>query len=380
MDVVHFGETQVLVSLFMQLTILFTVMTIVITNIVANTKPDETYEAVIELEKLMLMIAVVAFVIMVLISSFIQTFFHFESILPLYSLALSLLITFPLTISQAYLRGKQHFGSVTLSTILSALAKLILSAVLVYLGWRTFGAITGIVLAQLIALAYTQWRAQRSGFRRQYSQLLGRPNFKLLLPQLKFAAFVAVVSLLITFQFSLDMLVVKRFFNPEIAGLYAGVATVGRIIYFLTASVSAVLLSSLQIEKGSHFNRKLLIQSGLFLLVLGGSALLVFIFFPQLIMKTLMGARYSEVSSLLPGLSAAIFLVSVANLFLTYCIGLRLYQVWVPTLLGAVATYGLLLVRHGSLEQIVQSLLWGSMCLLIFIVGWAIPKGVKSYA
>ncbi len=382
MDVVHFGETQVLVSLFMQTTILFTVTTIVITHIVANDQvlkvKKSNDKVVAEFEKLMIWLSLGIMIVFLLTGDFIRTFFHFESVWPIYAITLALLFTFPLTISQAYLKGKKLFGAVNLSNIVSALFKVVIPVVLVLGGMKTFGAILGIALSQLVALIYTQWQARAAGYQKSFASLLEFPQFDIISPQLKYAGFVFVISLIVTLQFSVDIFFVKRFFDPQTAGLYAGIATIARIIYFLTASVAAVLLSNIKVSNAVQHNRKLLLQSGVFLTLLGGTAVLVFSLLPQLIVSILMGSQYQALVHLLPGLSLAIFIISITNLLLTYCMGLRLYNVIFPSIGGSLLTFVLLAIRHGDGNQIVQSLLIGSTALLGLVIVWAVVEDRRS--
>src|SRR5205085_12536365 len=144
----------------------------------------------------------------------------------------------------AYLRGRLAFGTLSLANAAGSLAKIVFSAAFVLVGWRTTGALGSVVAAELVALVYTANRARRLGLTSPPGLKLWRwPDLSITRPQLRYSALVLVVSLVITTLFSFDVIVVKHYFSAEVAGLYAGVATVARIVFFVTASVAAVLLA-----------------------------------------------------------------------------------------------------------------------------------------
>ena len=104
-----FGEVQVLVSLFLQLTIFLGVLALVTINLVANYR-DKAHRnrTVFELEKLALLAALALLFITFFSAEQLRHFFHFQSAWPFVILALALLVTVPFTFRSAYLRGVQQ--------------------------------------------------------------------------------------------------------------------------------------------------------------------------------------------------------------------------------------------------------------------------------
>jgi len=187
-----------------------------------------------------------------------------------------------------------------------------------------------------------------------------------------------VVSLVITTLFSLDILVVKHYFSAEIAGAYAGISTIARIIFFLTASVAAVLLSSVKLEAAAATNRRLLYKSCLLQGVLGGSVLLVFAVLPHQVIQLLIGSRYLVYANLLPGLSLAIFLFAAMNLIFAYDLALRRWSVAVVALVGAVCTWIALAYHHATPAAVIQSLLIGAGALIALRTADALRRALAN--
>jgi O-antigen/teichoic acid export membrane protein len=367
-----FGEVQTLVSLFLQISIFLSVLGLVTVNIVANYQDASQRNAlVLEFEKLAFVISITLLALTVLFQSDLKRFLHFDSSLPFIILMLSVVTTVPFTFRGAFVRGKQRFGVSAVSNVLVALGKLLFSALLVVVGLGTAGAIGGLILAQAVACGYVAWWALRLGLKRESGQRRrALPDMQVLLPELRYGALVLVGSLVITLQYSLDIIVVKHYFDAHTAGLYAGIASVARIIFFLTASIALVLMPSVRMQQPPEHNRKLLLKSLLLFVVLSVPTLLLFVGFPKLVVGTLMGRSYEPMANLLPMLGVAICLIAVLNLFVSYYLALRRYGIAVVVLAGGGATYGLMLWHHTSPTAVVQSLLLGSLAMVGLLAAW----------
>jgi O-antigen/teichoic acid export membrane protein len=360
-----FGEVQTLVSVFLQATIFLSVVTNVAVNIVTN-EPDtrRSSRIVMELERLSTLVMLAALAIALVFVRQLAAFLQFHATLPFFLLAASLLVGVPSALSLAYLRGRSAFGAVSISGTLVALAKLLASVGLVLAGFGTAGAIGGLVIAQLLALTYTRAAARRRGLVTAAGPLWRRPDLALVLPQLPYAGLVLVVSLVITVLFSLDVIVAKHYFSADVAGAYAGVATIARIIFYLTGSIAGVLLSSVKLDAPRAHNQRLLLRSALLQAGLGGSVLLVFALAPTLVIRLLVGSRYLAYAHLLPALSLALFLLAAINLLLVYDLALRRASAAVISVAGAALMSALIQTHHATPDALVHSLLLGSIGLV----------------
>jgi O-antigen/teichoic acid export membrane protein len=375
-----FGEVQTLVSIFLQLNIFLTVLSLVIVNIVTNSSDDRQRNAlVVEFERLALVVSFGALAASLFFQSQLQSFLQFESPWPFGLLALSMVVSVPFILRGAVLRGKQRFGLMSAGNIIAAGAKIVFSAALVTVGLGTIGAIGGIVLAQAVACIFVALWAFRLGFKGETgTKKLRLPNMRILLPELRYGAFVLLGSLAITLQYSLDIVVVKHYFDAHVAGLYAGIASVARIVFFITASVSQVLISSVKMNDTGKHNTALLLRSALLLAVLGLPALLLLVLMPSMVVKVLMGDAYLTMSHLLPRLSTAIFIVSILNLLSAYYLALRRYGIAIVSSIGVGLTYFLILMHHESPGAVVNSLLIGSIAMLCLSVLWIASTKLKE--
>lgn len=366
-----FGEVQTLVSFFLQLTIFLTVLGLVTTNIAANYENAEQRNRVIfDLERIALAVSLVLLVLSVLARHQLQQFFRFDDAMPFVVLVLAVVVSVPFTFRGAFVRGRHGFGVASISNLIASGVKILFSAGLVALGLGTVGAIWGVTAAQCAALIYIAYWARRMGLtRNDGAKWTSKPNMTLLVPELKYAGLVLVTSLIITLQFSIDILVVKHYFDARTAGLYAGIATVARIIFFLTGSISQVLMPMVKMKNTAAENRALFKKSFGLLLLTGVPALLIFVLLPGAIVRILMGGQYAEFASLLPLLSVAIFIVAFVNLVVSYYMALRHYAIALVVIAGAAITYILMYFHHATLREVIVSLLLGSLSMLVVGAG-----------
>ncbi len=372
-----FGEVQALCSLFAQINIFLGVLGLITVNIVVNNNQSvQRDQIIIELEKLALLIGFALVAITVFAGSSLEHFFHFSSVWPFVWLALAVLVSVPLMFRNAYLRGRQAFTSTSILGVMAAGADLALAVVAVLLHWGTTGVMIALVVAQFLTFLYGAWLTRRKGFSGSWRDtLLKFPKMRVLAPELRYAAVVLVSSLTITGLYSIDTVVVKHWFDARTAGLYAGIATVARIIFFLTASIAQVLLPSVRIQQSARHNQQVLMKSLVLLVSVGGTVFLLFSLMPKLVIETLMGRRFLPNAALLSRLSLVIFVISIINLFMLYHLALRRYSVMLIALCGAAMTTILFAAHHQSLFAIVNDLLYSGMLIALLLGLWSVaPK------
>jgi O-antigen/teichoic acid export membrane protein len=367
MSPAEFGEIQVLVSLFLQFTIFLNVLGMITINITANyDSTAKAHRMIYELEKLAVFIAMAILVFTIIAGGFLAQALQFDSSAPFIALALALVVSIPLTFRSAYARGQKKFGVASTSQLIGAGVKILFSAALVVAGLGVTGAIFGIVGAQLAAFIYAAWWATKLGLLRpkisQYGKL---PVLKSILPELKYSIFVFVGLLTITLMMSIDVILVKYYFDAETAGQYAGIATVARIIFFLAVPIAQVLMPMVKIKQSARQNGQLLAKSLVLTVLVCGSALVICLLFPEVILRTLMGGQYGELASLLPILSLVVFIISLVNLVVMYYLALRHKMIVLVGIIGFGVVVGLVLADHATVSSIVYNILLGSILTLV---------------
>lgn len=373
MDVRHFGEAQMLLSIVNIVTILLGAVQVVIVNISANQDHlgKKGQQIIRQLERLSLYVVIFIASVMTLGAPLLRSFFSFESALPFVILGLVLIASVSMSFRRAYLQGKQHFGLVSAIGLLFSGGKLVFSIIFVWLGWHTSGAVGGLLMASLVALVFGIRAAMHVGYG---ASGYASSGLKVLKPELRYLASVMVVSLILTFLLSGDILVAKRFFSPDVAGQYAGISAVAKIIFFAIMPLSEVLLASVGPSNSLRHNLTTGRRSITTAIVIGGGLLACFTFFPSLTIGVLMGDRYTAYTPILPSISLAIFLASIGYMCMYYLLALRMYIAPYLAIIAGGVTLLLVLLRHGTLEMVVSDFIMGSLLLIVLISVVAVWK------
>ncbi len=364
MDIESFGEVQALISLFVLFSMVIGVFKTIVINIVANAHEfKEKQEIILMLQKVGLCLVLIISSLIIIFSQQLKLFLNFSSFYPFVSLAVLLVLSLFFTFRSAILQAFHKFKEVSIANIYLSAGRLFFAIILVYIGWASFGAITAIVLSQFIALIYVYIKTKDN-----LTSLIGskiKINSKIK-KEFAYGFLVFLATLCIAFLYSADVIIIKHYFSAEEAGFYSGIATIARIIFFLSGSVAGVLISHIKIENTDKENKKTLIK-GLFLIgSLGGVALLTFLIIPDIIIKVLIGQRYLAYAYLLPKLSILLFLVSIISLLFYYFLALRKYFLSVIALASPMFVLLLTYFNHQTLSQVVNNFLLISILILVF--------------
>lgn len=169
-----------------------------------------------------------------------------------------------------------------------------------------------------------------------------------------------------------DFVLVKNFFSPEDAGLYAAISVLGRIVYFGALPLTVVLVPLIArrqaLDEPTNPILLLLIGGGVLVCsaLIAGAAL-----FAPTILGLLYGDAYADAAPLLAPYALAASLYTLTNLVITYQIALGSGgETWMPILAGTVQIVAVFLF-HESLAQVItiQIVL---MALLFVMVLWQV--------
>jgi stage V sporulation protein B len=333
-------------------------------NVVSNNSVDFERDIILsEIKKILLYISLTLAIILSVASIFLKNFFHFNSVAPIILVGVLVVVSGLITMRSAFLIGTKQFKIFSFNTILNAVLRLIFAVLFVIIGWRVFGAISGLLIAQLVVLVYLYYKTRKNiNFiplgQTVFTERVGR--------ELKFGLMVLAVMFTVTFFYSADVLFAKRLFIAEAAGGYSGIATIARIIYFISGPAIGVLFASVGVgrhEENERLAKKALIVVG----VVGLGCLFLFSFFPSLVVQLSLGKNYLNYSFLLPRVGLLLFLVSIMNAFLMYYLALRRkFVVWLG-LGGVIVTSSLMFLSHGSLFNLVNNFIIGVLAVLVCI-------------
>lgn len=163
-----------------------------------------------------------------------------------------------------------------------------------------------------------------------------------------------------------DILLVKHYFESHEAGLYASLALIGRIVYFIAWMFVILLLPTVvQLKKEGKPTTHILFKyvgyiAGIAAVIISSSAL-----FPETVISLLFGDEYLAIADLLWKYALATGVFALSNLFAYYFLSLDKY---IPVIISGVfglLQMGLVIYFHDSLEQVVHMQIITMILLLV---------------
>ena len=363
MSVEDFGEVQALVSLFLQSVIFLGMFGGIVINIVSNHEElAGKLPTIAKLQRIAFYSTLVVFVLIVAFKGQLSDSLQFTSFYPFISLAVLIVINVFYTFRTAYLQGRHEFQTYANSQIILAGAKLFFAIVLVYFGFRSFGAISGLILAQLLAFYYIYQKTRQKFNTRHTGSLKIDSETR---NELKYGTIFLLTMLSLSFFYTSDIIIIKTLFSPRDAGLYSGISTIARIIFFGTGPIAAVLLPSIKLKNALKENNRMLLKALMIVGLAGGAVLILFSLFPEFVTGTLIGHQYTAFAPLLWKTSLLLFLVSLTNVFFSYYLALRRYYITLIAIGGVAITIMSTVLSHRSIGNVVDNFIIGMSFIFI---------------
>lgn len=292
-----------------------------------------------------------------------QRLFSTESPWPFVILALGIPVYFVQGIDRGVLQGQISFVRLAVTYQVEMWARLAFGLLLVAMGFSVIGATAGITLSFVAT-----WLVSR-----RVTDSLG-PDGTLSKSEQRnvmvFAWPVIVANVSQILINNSDIILVKRFFEPELAGEYAALALIGRIVFFATWSVVVTLFPIVAQRHETGEPHRMLLWTGLGL-VLGVSAVIVgaTIVMPTWIVTVLFGEAYLAIAPLLWLYAIATMLYALANVVINYRLSAENRLGTYIAVVAGVAQVGGVALFHASQRQvvIVQIIIMGTLLAILLI-------------
>ncbi len=376
----EFGEVQILMSLITQLAIAATVIRIFVVNVVKEKTDDTDIGSFLRnTSRTLLWISSGIALVFLCVSPLLKNVLQFESFWPLVPTAFSVVLGFQFMVPLSHLQSKQRFDKVAWLQLAQAVTKLIAAGGIGYLGFGTAGIIWGVLLSSFAM----QWWARRDSRRILSVPYSNIPPAQFvwdsLKKELRYILLISASMGAVTFLLSLDTFFVKAAFSPDEAGLYAGIAVVARTLFFLTASMAGVMISSVKIAHSKQQNVRAYYSSVVLMTVASAAALVVIALVPDIIISVLLGDEYAVHSDLLLKLSVAMYGVGLINIITNYHVAMRERWVVIPALGGLGATALFMSQSVNTLSSAANSFLAGVGMTTVACVVWTLIWNTYLY-
>ena len=270
-------------------------------------------------------------------------------------------------VHQGILSGVQEFSKLAINTFLLPLVRFILVLVLVYfLGLQLVGASIALGLTGILALIYGFIQIKKLNFLRSTQTTY---NFKFLY---KYSFLVLLFIVANQLFFNVDMLFTKAVLHEDTAGLYASLLTVGRIVFFVGASIPLVLFPVVAEQMGSKNLRqyRVLLKSLALTFILVIPVMIFMFFFPEFTIRVLVGEKFLSVAKFLPLFTLPMFFLTLINVLLKYFLALEQKLVGIILVVGVLTELAFLYFSSRDIESIIMAITYSFGLITIALLTW----------
>lgn len=271
----------------------------------------------------------------------------------------------------------QKFKIYSLIGFASSFGKLLIGALLMFLGWGVLGGLSGYLFSHLIIILVSLYFIPDI-FKKEM-QHVNKEDYKRtdLMPIYKYFFPVSFAMFSFTILTTIDVILVKHFFSSLDAGYYSIAQMVGKIALFLPSALAVVILPKSTKAYVENIHPQKLLYKSLFL---GSSCCLVFIgiafIFPDLLLKVLTGG-VNPVSHELIGLfSLAMSFYALCWIIINFLLATHNLKFVLPLSIIAFSQTLIIYFYHSSLLKILWILLFFSV--ITFLTNFFIARQPKS--
>lgn len=312
-------------------------------------KKEKIHSLFVVLNKKMVMVGFLVFLLFSSLSPFIARSLKFPSYLPIFLLSFIFLIAFLVPVARGILQGLQKFFFLALATTLETGIKFFCALILLALGLSLNGAVLALILGAFISYAVVFFPVRKMLSQSKDSQPLKTKKIKE--DTLAVTLFYLGSTLLIT----LNIIFVKYYFPPFEAGLFVCISTLSLIIFYLISAIVAVALPQIsQKFHGGGNHLKILKEAIILVLIIGILITSLYFLFPDGIVKIFFGKEYLMAAQYLGLYALSIIFYSLAQLFVTYFFAVQENRPAYLPLLASAVFFSLLFFFHQNLWQIIS--------------------------
>ncbi|MGB2685051.1 MAG: oligosaccharide flippase family protein [Olleya sp.] len=271
---------------------------------------------------------------------------------------------FLMSVNRGVFQGKKEFKSLSITYQAEMLSRLVITLALIFL----FDIQSSVVIAVGILISFgfglVPFKFKNLNFKKtiaiEASQSKQVKSFFII------TAFYEFTQIIIN---NSDILLVKHYFDAYDAGLYASLALIGRIVYFVAWMFVMLLLPTVvQLKKEGKATAPILFKYVGYIAAIATAIVIGCALFPETAITILFGDSYLTMAPLLWKYALATGLFAISNIFAYYYLSLDRY---IPVVISGVfgmLQMGLVIFFHDSLEQVVHMQIIAMVSLLVIQV------------
>ena len=258
-------------------------------------------------------------------------------------LGIGVLFYVPLGVRRGGMQGLCQFPKLAANFVIEVLVKFSMAVALVYAGYGYFGAVGALMGSVIGAFLFSRVHMIESAPDAGYE----RASFREGIQAIVFFIGQVIIN-------NIDILLVKYFFAPREAGMYAAVALCGRVLYFAAWSIVSAMFPVSAAAKPNE-NPGQVLKAPLLLVSAMVAGFVAFTsLFPDFIIEILFGGRFNAVQHLLSLYGLATGIYALAVVLMTYEMSRKIANTgWLQLVFSGLLVVVISLF-HDTLRQVVM--------------------------
>lgn len=381
---VQYGTLESLISLIYLLWIPMITINLVIVKFVSSFKGQKNFTTIKTMfdkfNHKFLLFGAGSLVIFLLLISPVSLFLHLEEKFSLMIIGGVFFVSIFNTINRGFLQGLLRLNSLSTSLVVESSLKFILAVLFVWWGWSIMGAILPFLIGGIIAYFFTLGFVKKAlgGMKKD-----GDIDYR---SMVSYAFPVLLSTLAFTSLYTTDVILARHFLLPQEAGFYAALSVLGKIIFFATSPVAMVMfpLISERHTNGKKYHHLLFLSFCLVMFICLG-AILIYGFFPKLMIGVLFGRDYLAASSYLFPFGLFLSFYSLSFLLTNFYLSIGRVKIVILPILAAMSQVFVIYLFHQTLAQmvwisvVITALLFATQ-MLYYLYGAGREKAPFSYS
>ncbi|MDX1607674.1 MAG: oligosaccharide flippase family protein [Candidatus Spechtbacterales bacterium] len=374
MSPADFGEVIALISLIMILTVPSTPLHSAGVRFTSEFKAkgqlSKIKSLIVRLTGFVTLIVSVFAVLAIILAEPLQQFLSISSLPVFYVFVISIALLTISSVNRGVLPGLERFKKTAAMITVEGAVKFFAAVLLVSAGFQIVGALSAVVISVAILIAMSFY------YLKDILKVKGDGHFSVDSKVLAYMFFAFLSFLFLNIILNSDVILVKRYFSADDAGLYSAISTVGRIVFIAGTALGGIMFPIVRRKKdtGENYFKPFAITVALILAITILASAFLFLF-PEFTMQLLFGGKYLEGASILGyygvamGLIAVIFISS--SFFLAVDKFSYLYGLFAASMLQLV----LIKFWHASFLDVIRALFISISLYLL----WALILTLTQY-
>ena len=286
-------------------------------------------------------------VLIIFCSGVITSFLHLPSRIPLLILGLVLLISVIYPIAIGVLQGLQNFFQLGLNHIFAAGFKLIFGVLLLFIGLGVNGALLALFLGPLVALLLA-FIPLKFLF---WEEKVEAKDYEII----QYSLPVLIAMLCLTLITSVDIILVKHFFDPTESGYYVAASLLAKVILFATLPIGNAMFPKVSELHAREEDTMPILRSSLFYVgLISLLCLIIYFVNPTFVVSTLFGSAYPGTIGLIGIFGVGMMFFSLSHINIMYKLAVKKFRFLYILTVAPILEIVLIVFFHFTLITVVE--------------------------